>query len=416
MSFKLAHLSDIHAGYRSGRRVNAEGVNLRAQDGYDALRSAVDSIIEEEVDAVVIAGDTMHVAEPDIRSLIEVQTQLRRLAAAGIKVYMLAGNHETTDIRADIASSKIFDDPWRGIHSYATPYEKVEIADGIWLHLVSHHMYGDQAHTMNQVKSVDGAINIFSTHGSAIDPLLEMALHAEMSPREIVIPDALLEDQDWDYVLLGHIHERGWVGSKDNKTDTYGSRIYYNGSILRRGFSDKEVPLGRGWTLWTIEDDGSMSYDIRTVHQRTQLDFKAINAKKLSAAAITEKIIDNLRASQGDTGTQFFGETAPILRQQITNLTPAKQIGLDWKSIDRETGHAFMFLTKKSLDDSIDRSGSTVDPGSFAQSTDVVQVYDKWAEKSEILKGLSKDDRKETQQKARAFVRQGQEGELESDD
>lgn len=300
MAFKLAHLSDIHAGYRSGRRLNAFGVNIREQDGYNSLDQMVTEIINSGVDAVVIAGDTIHVPEPHIRELIEVQRQLRRFAEAGIKVYMLGGNHESTDVRADISASRIFDDPWRGLHSYAEPYNKVEIADGIFLHLVSHHMYSDQAETMGQVKSVDGAINIFSTHGSVVDPLLEIALHAERSPREVVIPDELLEDQDWDYILLGHIHERGWVGSKDGKTDTFGSRIYYNGSLLRRGFSDKDVPLGKGWTLWNIDADGTITPEIKTVAQRTQLDFTPIDASEFSSTAVTEKIIENLRSSQED--------------------------------------------------------------------------------------------------------------------
>lgn len=411
MAFKLAHLSDIHAGYRAGRKLNGQGVNLREQDGYDALDEMISDIIDQEVDAVVIAGDTMHVPEPHIRELIEVQKQLRRLADAGIKVYMLGGNHESTDLRSDIAASRIFDDSWRGIHSYAEPYNKIEIAPGIYLHMVSHHMYGDQAHTMSQIKSVDGAVNIFSTHGSVIDPLLELALHTHGSPREVVIPDELLEDQDWDYILLGHIHERGWVGSKDEKTDTYGSRIYYNGSLLRRGYSDKEVPLGRGWTLWTIDSDGSITPDIRRVHQRTQLDFTPIDTADLSASAVTEKIIDNLRSSQED-GVRFFEKSAPILRQQLLNITPAKNIGLDWKAIEAEASHALMFIPHKTEDGTVDVSGSTIDTGSFTQNADVVQVYDGWVEGSSTLSQLSDDIRERTKTQARKFVQQGQEENL----
>ena len=411
MAFKLGHLSDIHAGYRSGRRLNAEGVNIREQDGYDALEEMISDIIEQEVDAVVIAGDTMHVPEPHIRELIEVQKQLRRLADAGIKVYMLGGNHESTDLRADIAASRIFDDSWRGIHSYAEPYNRIEIADGIQLHMVSHHMYGDQAHTMSQIKSVEGHLNIFSTHGSVIDPLMELALHTHGSPREVVIPDELLEDQDWDYILLGHIHERGWVGSKDERTDTYGSRIYYNGSLLRRGYSDKEVPLGRGWTLWTIDEDGTMTPDIRRVHQRTQLDFTPIDTADLTAAAVTEKIIENLRSSQED-GVNFLEKSAPILRQQLTNLTPAKNIALDWRAIDAEAGHSLMFLTKKVSDGTVEESGSTIDTGSFMQNADVVQVYDGWVEGSSTLSELTEEIRNKTKTQARKFVQQGQEENL----
>jgi len=414
MAYKLGHLSDIHAGYRAGRLLTAEGVNIREQDGYNALDEMVTDIINAEVNGVTVAGDTMHAPEPHIRELIEVQRQFRRLADAGIKVYILGGNHESTDVRSDIAAARIFDDPWRGIFSFAEPYNRVEIADGIFLHMVSHHMYGDQAGTMSQIKSVDGAINIFTTHGSVIDPLMELALHTHGAPREVVIPDELLEDQDWDYILLGHIHERGWVGSKDNLTDTYGSRIYYNGSTLRRGFSDSEVPLGRGWTLWTIEADGTITPEIRRVRQRTQLDFTPIDTKDLSAGAVTEKIIENLRSSQED-GMKFLPDTAPILRQQLLNITPAKNIALDWRAIDAEAGHALMWIPKKTEDDTVDNSGSTIDSGSFTQNADVVQVYDGWAEGSTTLSELSEELRLKTRTQARKFVQQGQEENLSDD-
>ena len=412
MTYKLGHLSDIHAGYRAGRRLNGEGVNIREQDGYNALEEMISEIIEAEVDGVTVAGDTMHAPEPHIRELIEVQKQFRRLSDAGIKVYILGGNHESTDVRSDIAAARIFDDPWRGIFSFAEPYNRVEIADGIFLHMVSHHMYGDQADTMSQIKSVDGAINIFTTHGSVIDPLMEIALHTHGSPREVVIPDELLEDQDWNYILLGHIHERGWVGSKDDLTDTYGSRIYYNGSTLRRGFSDKEMPLGRGWTLWNIEPDGTITPDIRTVKQRTQLDFTPIDTTDLSAEAVTEKVIENLRSSQED-GVRFLEGSAPILRQQFTNLTPAKNIAMDWRAIDAEASHSLMFLPKKVTEgDTVDDSGSTIDTGSFMQNADVVQVYDGWAANSSTLSELSDELRDKTRTQARKFVQQGQEENL----
>jgi len=412
MTYKLGHLSDIHAGYRAGRRLNGEGVNIREQDGYNALEEMISEIIEAEVDGVTVAGDTMHAPEPHIRELIEVQKQFRRLAEAGIKVYILGGNHESTDVRSDIAAAQIFNDPWRGIFSFAEPYNRVEIADGIFLHMVSHHMYGDQADTMSKIKSVDGAINIFTTHGSVIDPLMEIALHTHGSPREVVIPDELLEDQDWNYILLGHIHERGWVGSKDDLTDTYGSRIYYNGSALRRGFSDKEMPLGRGWTLWNIEPDGTITPDIRTVKQRTQLDFAPIDTTELSAEAVTEKVIENLRSSQED-GTKFLEGSAPILRQQFTNLTPSKNIAMDWRAIDAEAAHSLMFLPKKVSEGEVaDDSGSTIDTGSFMQNADVVQVYDGWAANSSTLSELSDELRDKTRTQARKFVQQGQEENL----
>lgn len=408
MSFKIAHLSDWHAGYRSGRRTTAEGVNIREQDGYDVIHIIVDEVIAEGCDAAVFAGDTMHLPEPDIRALITVQAELRRLAEAGVKVYMLAGNHETSDIQADIASSRLFDDRWRGIYSHAEPYVAHEIAPGVHLHLVSHHMYGEQAETMKLVQPTQGEINIFSTHGSVIDPILEMKLSAEQSPREIVIPDFLLEDYGWDYIMLGHIHERGWVGSKDKKTDTGNTKIFYNGSAIRRGFADKEAPLGRGWTLWTVESDGTFTPEIREVQQRTQIDFDPIDCLELSSAEITDMIIEKLRSTQED-GRKFIPATAPLLRQKLTNLSPSKHTGLDWRSIDQESQHALHWdlnpvagKTKPSPDKKQEGAkGTDNDP------SNIVDLYDTWVENSAKLSETAKDLQERVKKHGRGHIQTG---------
>lgn len=408
-TYKIAHLSDWHAGYRSGRKTNSEGINLREQDGYSAISTIVDEVIAEGCDAAVFAGDTMHVPEPDIRALLTVQTELRRLAEAGVKVYMLAGNHETNDIKADIASSRLFDDRMRGIYSHAEPYVRHEIAPGIHLHLVSHHMYGEQADTMSQVKTVDGEINIFSTHGSVIDPILEMKLTAEQSPREIVIPDFLLADYGWDYIMLGHIHERGWVGSKDKINDTANTRIFYNGSAIRRGFSDKEAPLGRGWTLWTIDGEGNFTHEIKEVHQRTQLDFEIVDASQLSAADITDTIIERLRETQTD-GRNFVDLEAPILRQKVMNLSPAKHSGLDWSAIDNEASHSLAWqIQPVSGNDAIiqEEDKESEDIALTDEKANMVDLYDKWVDNSSKLSEVSESLRGRAKTQGRSLISAG---------
>lgn len=50
---KIAHISDIHLGYSSGKLKTEDDINLREQDGYDALNDTIDDIIESNVDYVV---------------------------------------------------------------------------------------------------------------------------------------------------------------------------------------------------------------------------------------------------------------------------------------------------------------------------------------------------------------------------
>lgn len=412
MVFKLAHLSDLHLDYKSGRKTTSEGVNIREQDGYDVFHEIVSQVIDEQCDAVVVCGDTLHTPHPNIRSLVEAQRQFRRFAEAGIKVYALAGNHDTNDLKADVAASKVLDDPFRGIYSHVEPYAHHEIAPGINLHLVSHHMYGEQGSTFEDIKPIEGEVNIFSTHGSVIDPLLQEKLHAEQSPREIVIPDFLFADYDWSYALLGHIHERGWVGSKDKKTDTSKTKVYYNGSAIRRGFSDKEVPLGRGWTLWNIHPDGKMVPDIRKIMQRTQRDFSIINAKDLTPSEITDEIIENFKTTQTD-GRNFIEIDAPILRQRISNLSPAKHAALDFVNINLEASHTLLWSLKPmSIEETEARTHSEDFSESISKNADVVEVYDLWIDKSEKLSLMNETHKDKTKKQARKFVQLGQDANL----
>ena len=137
--FKLAHLSDLHLGYFTTRKVNAQGINLREADGYITMQKIITDVINHEVDAVVVAGDTFHTPSPNMRSIQFAQRQFWRLWQAGIKVYILSGNHDVDDIKENISSARILNDDWKSIYSHAEPYVKHEISDGIHLHLVNHH-------------------------------------------------------------------------------------------------------------------------------------------------------------------------------------------------------------------------------------------------------------------------------------
>ena len=413
---KIAHLSDIHAGYTATRHLNSQGINIREADGYIAFAHIVSDCIKHDVDLVVIAGDTFHTSTPSIRTIIFIQNQFRRLAAAGIPIYALAGNHDVDDIRANIAASRVLDDPLRNIHSHIEPYARHEVFDGVFLHLVSHHMFMDQSQTLPNVKSVPGAVNVFTTHGSVIDPILEMKLHTEQSPREIVIPDWLIKDNQWDAIMLGHIHERGWVGSSDGKTDTANTGIFYNGSVIRRGFADKTCRLGRGWTLWTIQGDGTFTHETMNVPQRPQYDFLPIDASSLTATEVTDIVISNLKSTQPESGLEFLPSTAPIVRQRIENITPGKKAALDLKAISENASHTLHWDMPASFTTTtVTQTKSASEEKIGSGSADILNAYDEWVEDSETLKNISEDMRENVAKKAREFVKMGQEEVLASE-
>lgn len=414
MTYKIALLTDAHLGYSSGRRYE-NGLNLRVLDGYRAWQTAVDQIIEAKPDLFLMGGDIFHQAHPSIMTIMEAQKGFRRIAAAGIPVYCIVGNHDATDIRSEIPASGVLDEPEYNIHSYTQPYIKVEVKPGIFVHFLSHHAYSEQEKTMKEIKLEPGAINILLSHGSCFDTNLNVILHCPQEPREVVIPEEVMK-LPWDYTFLGHIHERGFIGSRDGGvSDSAGRKQFYGGSILRRGFTDKPCKLGRGWTMWTIDDNKKFSPTFYKLPQRPQFDLQAIDASTKTASEIEDIIVGQLE-KLNDELTPITNENAPIVRQTIHNITPAKYVSIDWK---KTTPYTKQFLTYGLRKDTIEKDTSTDsdevknDLAAIGKQQDIVESFDKWASHEDNLSDI--ENRDEIIDDSRKFLKKGQESVLESE-
>ncbi|MEM2236971.1 MAG: DNA repair exonuclease [Candidatus Caldarchaeum sp.] len=84
----LAHLADIHLGYRQ------YGLLEREEDVYHAFGEAVDKIIQEHAEAVLVAGDFFHSPRPPIRALYHAKQDIEKLKTRKIKTYFILGDHD----------------------------------------------------------------------------------------------------------------------------------------------------------------------------------------------------------------------------------------------------------------------------------------------------------------------------------
>jgi DNA repair exonuclease SbcCD nuclease subunit len=84
----IAHLADLHLGYRQYNILEREG------DFYEAFNEAVDLIIQEHVKIVLIAGDIFHSSRPPISALYCMKSNLEKLSSKGVKVYCVLGDHD----------------------------------------------------------------------------------------------------------------------------------------------------------------------------------------------------------------------------------------------------------------------------------------------------------------------------------
>lgn len=418
-TFNLAHMSDLHLGYSAGKKkIDENGFNVRENDGYVAYNTIIDQIVDEKVDAVLIAGDMFHSPRPKNHTIIIAQKGLRRLAAAGIKVYIIAGNHDATDVRAEIPSSQLLDEPANGIYSYSDPYVVKEIHPGIFMHFVSHHAYVDQQDTMSLIKLEEDAVNILASHGSCYDTNIGEILRTPNEPREVVIPEAIME-LPWDYTFLGHIHERGWIGSKDPKKDTAGRKQFYNGSLLRRGFADNVSKSGRGWTKWTINEDNSFDCKMFTIPERPQFNMKAIDVKDKSAIEIEKEIIEQLRTID-KTIEEKYGEmtleNAPIVRQTIKGINTITKLSLNFQRFNEYTSK-YLTHTFKVIPELEVKNESKNDDGkeNSLNNSDIVAVFKDWSKENLENMSLEEDLQEDIESEAKKQLQESRDELLTAD-
>ncbi|AUX10248.1 DNA repair protein SbcD/Mre11 [Halalkaliarchaeum desulfuricum] len=87
---RVIHTGDTHVGYEQYHSPE------RRRDFLEAFEQVVDDATEEDVDAVVHAGDLFHDRRPSLPDLLGTLELLRRLDAAEIPFLAVVGNHEST--------------------------------------------------------------------------------------------------------------------------------------------------------------------------------------------------------------------------------------------------------------------------------------------------------------------------------
>jgi exonuclease SbcD len=87
---RVIHTGDTHLGYQQYH------LSERRQDFLDAFRRVARDAVEEQVDAVVHAGDLFHDRRPGLPDLLGTLSVLRELDDAGVPFLAVVGNHETT--------------------------------------------------------------------------------------------------------------------------------------------------------------------------------------------------------------------------------------------------------------------------------------------------------------------------------
>ncbi len=317
-SVRLAHLADLHLGFRQYHRQTPGGLNQREADVAAAFRRAVDQVIQARPDAVVVAGDLFHSVRPTNPAILFAFNQLHRLreALADAPIIVIAGNHDTPrsvetgsilrlfeslsiDVVTDEARRVAY--PRLGLSVLAVPHNALVSGERPALEPA-----GDEPY---QVLTLHGEVEgIFPADRSGLE-----------YGGAVVAPEQLARG-GWTYVALGHYHVQRQVAP----------RVWYSGSLdyvshNPWGELAEERAAGLEGKGWLLADLATGTVERQAVPPARRLfDLPVIDAQGRTAADLDQLIADAVAAVPG-------GHADQIVRQVVRN-TP--------RHVAREVNHS----------------------------------------------------------------------------
>jgi exonuclease SbcD len=269
---RILHFADLHLGVETyGKTDPHSGLSTRLLDFLRALDELVEYALAERVDLVLFCGDAYKSREPSQTHQREFARRVRRLVDAGIPVFLLVGDHDLPGAVSRATSIEIFGTLLGGAeseglgavyvagkpatHVVATAAGPLQIVALPWLtagrFLVREELAGL---TIDQtLERMEDAVDRFvEEHGAALDPGLPSLLAAHLYLTSSLVregsekwmtvgryPELLkstLHPQLFDYVALGHMHQRQMF---DGATP-----MVYSGSLARVDFGEEEGEKG----------------------------------------------------------------------------------------------------------------------------------------------------------------------------
>lgn len=272
-----------------------------------AFVGIVDLCLDEHVDALLLAGDLYDGDQTSMKTARFLAAQLRRLDEAGVRVFIIRGNH---DALSRITKELVLPERVK-VFSGRAEAIALDPADGS-IPIVIHGLSFAQPHAPESLlprykAPVEGAVNIGLMHTS----LAGAAGHDPYAPCSI----ADLQGAGFRYWALGHIHRRS-VAAGD-------CTIVMPGMPQGRDVNEAGP---KSVTLVSVADDGAIEVQERLTSlaqfERVDVDVTGIEDWRDIAAAITRALE---RAREAAVSEQL------VARLTLTGASP-----LAWR-VRRET-------------------------------------------------------------------------------
>ncbi|HEV3052583.1 MAG TPA: exonuclease SbcCD subunit D, partial [Longimicrobium sp.] len=277
---KIAHLADLHLGYRAYHRVTPRGINVREADVAEAFRQAVARLVEIRPDLVLVAGDVFHTVRPSNTAIADAFRQFSLLTdrVPDLPVVIIAGNHDSPRSADTGNILNLFReiDGVRVACDEARTISLPEVETSVFC--VPHPAL--TAEVAPDLEPDAGARhNVLMLHGDPPEGskwAQKVGLRSEFGGA--ILPEDRIVASEWDYVALGHHH---------TAREVEGPNVWYAGGIERTSLNIWAEKEEKGFLVY---DTASRTAEFFPVETRTMVDLPKISAEGLGAAELDETI------------------------------------------------------------------------------------------------------------------------------
>jgi DNA repair exonuclease SbcCD nuclease subunit len=276
---RVIHTGDTHIGYQQYHSPE------RRQDFLDAFEAVVADAIDDDVDAVIHAGDLFHDRRPDLQDLLGTLAALRTLAEADIPFLAVVGNHESTRGGQWL---DLFENLGLATRLGAEPYRLADVA----VYGLDHVPQSRRDDLDYDFAPHDAAHAVLVSHG-----LFTPFAHANWETETVLSESSV----DFDALLLGDNH----TPDTAKVADTW---VTYCGSTERASASEVD---DRGYNIVDFGDDVDISRRSLSDHTR---DFEFVSVDLGTGEGI-ERVREQVRQYDLDNAVvivEITGEGEPV--------------------------------------------------------------------------------------------------------
>ncbi|MFS2151454.1 metallophosphoesterase family protein [Rhizobium sp. Rhizsp42] len=313
MAFRFVHTADIHldSPLKSLALLNSELSELIGLATRRSFVQTIDLCLEERVDALIIAGDLYDGEQTSMKTARFLAEQLGRLDQAGIRTYIIRGNH---DALSKITAQLVMPDSVRvfGEAAEVVMVDRSASDFDVAIHGMSFAKpHAPESLLRHFALPTPDAVNIGIMHTS----LNGSPGHDPYAPCSV----AELKQTGFQYWALGHIHKRSIFDDKS-------SAIVMPGIPQGRDINEDG---SKTVTLVTVSDDRTVVVEERTTavarFERLQIDVSAATDWENVVAISKQKLskhASDVSAQQIVTRVEVIGssELAWRVRRDIDVL------------------------------------------------------------------------------------------------